>query len=181
MQVWSLASLSGLRIGYCHELWCRLHVWLRSGVAVAVAQASSYISNSTHSLGISICQRCGSKRRKKQNKKPTLRYHFLSIRVAITTKKSQKITTVGEEEEYWHTLYIAGENVECTTAIENRKVVLQNIKHEIMFMIQQLDCVYIQKHWKQGLEQVLSINIMAAFSTTDRRWKQPKCPLTDKG
>ena len=33
----SLASLSGLRIWHCHELWCRLQTWLGSGFAEAVA------------------------------------------------------------------------------------------------------------------------------------------------
>ena len=32
----SLASIHGLRIQYCHELWCRLQTRLGSGVAVAV-------------------------------------------------------------------------------------------------------------------------------------------------
>ena len=32
----SLALLSGLGIGLCHELWCRLQMQLRSSVAVAV-------------------------------------------------------------------------------------------------------------------------------------------------
>ena len=36
MQVPSLASLSGLRIWHCRELWCRLQMWLLSLVAVAV-------------------------------------------------------------------------------------------------------------------------------------------------
>ena len=36
-----LASLSGLRIWHCHEVWCRSQKWLRSGSAVAVVQASS--------------------------------------------------------------------------------------------------------------------------------------------
>ena len=35
-QVWDLALISGLRIQCCHELWCRLKMWLRSGIAVAV-------------------------------------------------------------------------------------------------------------------------------------------------
>ena len=26
--VWSLASLRGLKIRHCHELWCRLQMWL---------------------------------------------------------------------------------------------------------------------------------------------------------
>ena len=34
LQVQSLASLSGLRIWYCRELWCRSRMRLRSGVAV---------------------------------------------------------------------------------------------------------------------------------------------------
>ena len=37
MQVRSLASLSRLRIQCCHELWCRLQMWLRSCFAVVVA------------------------------------------------------------------------------------------------------------------------------------------------
>ena len=36
LQVQSLASLSGLRIRHCGELWCRLQTQLRSGIAVAV-------------------------------------------------------------------------------------------------------------------------------------------------
>ena len=36
MWVQSLASLSGLRIQYCRELWCRLQAQLRSGIAVVV-------------------------------------------------------------------------------------------------------------------------------------------------
>ena len=66
MQVRSLASLSGLRIWRCHELWCRLRVWLRSDVAVA--QAGSYSSDGTPSLGTSICLGYGPKKGKKRNK-----------------------------------------------------------------------------------------------------------------
>ena len=47
MQVGSLASLSGLMIWYCYELWCRSQTHLGSGVAVAVA--GSYSSDSTSS------------------------------------------------------------------------------------------------------------------------------------
>ena len=32
LRVQSLASLSGLKIKHCHELWCRLQTWLRSQV-----------------------------------------------------------------------------------------------------------------------------------------------------
>ena len=39
MRLWvrTLASLSGLGIWCCYELWCRLQMWLGSCVAVAVA------------------------------------------------------------------------------------------------------------------------------------------------
>ena len=65
MRVQSLAPLSGLRIWHCHELWCRSQTWLRSGVAVVVAQTSSCSSDSTPVLGSSICYRCGPKETKK--------------------------------------------------------------------------------------------------------------------
>ena len=62
MQVLSLAPLSGLRIWYCHELWCRLQIRLGSHISVAVVQASSCSSNSTPSLGTSICRQRSSKK-----------------------------------------------------------------------------------------------------------------------
>ena len=64
MQVWSLGSLRGLRIGHRCELWCRLQTWLRSGVVVAVAGAGagSCSSDSTPSLGTSICCEYGPKK-----------------------------------------------------------------------------------------------------------------------
>ena len=62
MWVRSLASLSGLRIRHDRELWCRSQRWLRSCVAVAVVQVSSCSSDSTPSLGISICLGYGPKK-----------------------------------------------------------------------------------------------------------------------
>jgi len=69
MQVRSQASLSGLRIQYCHELWCRVQTWLRSHVAVAVGQVSGYSTDLTPSLGTFICHRCNPKKQKKKKKK----------------------------------------------------------------------------------------------------------------
>ena len=66
MQVRTLASLSGLRIQRCCEVWCRLQTWL--GSPVAVAQVGSCSSDSVPSLGTSICCRCGHKRQNKQRK-----------------------------------------------------------------------------------------------------------------
>ena len=68
MQIQSLSFISGLRIQCCHELWCRSQTWLRSRVAVAVAQAGAY-ANSTPSLGTSICHTCRPKKQKKKERK----------------------------------------------------------------------------------------------------------------
>ena len=64
MRIWvlSLASLSGLRIRRCCELWCRSQMQLRSGVAVAVVQAGGYSSDLTPSMGTSICLWLGQKK-----------------------------------------------------------------------------------------------------------------------
>ena len=70
-QVQSLNSLSGLRIQHCLELWCRWQMQLGSGVAVAVAQAGSYSSNSTPSLGTSIMLWVRPYKKKKTKNKKT--------------------------------------------------------------------------------------------------------------
>ena len=61
MRVPSLASLSRLRIPHCCELWCRVQTGVRSRMAVAVVQAGSYSSDSTPSLGTSMCLGCENK------------------------------------------------------------------------------------------------------------------------
>ena len=63
----ALASLSGLGIQYCSELWCGSGMWLRPRLAVTVAQASGCSSDLTPSPEISICCRCGPKKKKKVN------------------------------------------------------------------------------------------------------------------
>ena len=70
MRIWvrSLALLSGSNIQHCRELWCRSQTQLRSCVAVAVALAGSYSSNSTPRLGTSICHTCGPKNKTKWKK-----------------------------------------------------------------------------------------------------------------
>ena len=67
-QVWYLASLSGLRIRRCCELWCKSQTGLGSQVAVAVVEAGGYNSNSTPGLGNSIYCWCSPRKIKtKQN------------------------------------------------------------------------------------------------------------------
>ena len=65
-QVQSLASLSGLRVQHCCDLWCSLQTWLRSGIAVAVVWVSGYSSDSTSALGTSICWGWPEKDQKKK-------------------------------------------------------------------------------------------------------------------
>ena len=89
-------SIPGLaqwvKIQRCCELWCWSEMCLRSGVAVAVVEVSSYSSSSTPSLGTSICQgsssRIGKKRQK--NKKTQLR---------LTNTFKRTISSVGSEIE----------------------------------------------------------------------------------
>ena len=68
MWVRSLGSLGGLRIQPCCELWCRSQKPLGSCIAAAVVQAKSCSSDSTSSLGTSICRRYGPKKKKKKKK-----------------------------------------------------------------------------------------------------------------
>ena len=66
-QVRSLALLSGLSIQCCHELWCRLQMWLGSLVAMAVMQAGSYSSDLTLAWDPPNAE--GVAQKKKTNKK----------------------------------------------------------------------------------------------------------------
>ena len=88
MRMWvgSLALLSGLRTRHCHKLWYRLQVQLGSRVAVAVVYASSCSSNSTPSLGTSICRGYGPEMKKKKKKekkekkgKTTEKYNYHTV------------------------------------------------------------------------------------------------------
>ena len=69
MKFRSLALLSGLKIWHSRELSYRSQRWLASGVAVALAWASSYSCNLTPSLGTSIHHRFVPKKTKKKKKK----------------------------------------------------------------------------------------------------------------
>ena len=72
--VQSLALLSGLRIRHCHELWCRLQMRLGSRAAVALAEAGSYSSDWTPSLGTSMCHGSGPRKWQKDKKKKITRH-----------------------------------------------------------------------------------------------------------
>ena len=97
IQIRSLVSLNGLRIQCCRELWHRSKMWLRPGVAVpvAVAVAGSCSSDSTPSLGTSICCRCGLKKKKDKKKKKSLlglswhqnKIHILTMTYSLGIRK----------------------------------------------------------------------------------------------
>ena len=52
-----------------HELWCRSQTRLGSCIAVAVAEAGSCSSDSTPTLGTSMCHRYNPKKQKKEKEK----------------------------------------------------------------------------------------------------------------
>ena len=80
-QVQSLASISGLKIPHCCELWCSLQIWLGSLVAVAKLAAAARI----RPLAWELPYAAGAalKRFKKQKRLRGYRkdkdYHFLSF------------------------------------------------------------------------------------------------------
>ena len=67
--IWSLAFLSGSVIQCCCELWYRLQARLRFPRCCGCGKASSYSSNSTPSLGTSICHKCGLKKKKRRRRR----------------------------------------------------------------------------------------------------------------
>jgi len=76
MHVLSLGALRRLRIRHCSELWCRSQMWLGSRVAVPVAVAGSCSSDSTPSLGASVCCKCSPKKKKKKEEEELQREHL---------------------------------------------------------------------------------------------------------
>ena len=75
----SIPGLSGLRIQRCCELGCRSQTLVRSHAAVGVVKAGSYSSNSSLSLGTSICCGCGPKETKKKKKMQTGRARYWCV------------------------------------------------------------------------------------------------------
>ena len=68
MRVLSLASLGGLSIWHCLELWCRSQTRLRSCAAVPVAKAGSYNYNVAPSWELPHATHVALKKQKKKKK-----------------------------------------------------------------------------------------------------------------
>ena len=93
----SLASLSGLRIRRCRELWCRSQTQLGSGVAVTGVWTGNCRSNWTSSLGTSTCCVCGAKKPGKEERERHLG-HFCSCSNTVDMKGRPLIPgELGEE------------------------------------------------------------------------------------
>ena len=76
MQIWSLALLKWVKDLALRELWCRSQTWLGSCTVVpAVSKAGRYGSNSTPTLGTSICCGYGSRKKKKRERERESQKH----------------------------------------------------------------------------------------------------------
>ena len=88
---WILGLAQRERI--CLELWRRSQMWLRSRIAVAVAQASGCSSDGTPSLGISMCHGRGPKNTNNKNKNKQIQSKGISkIAVQLTDMYKQELS-----------------------------------------------------------------------------------------
>ena len=86
-------------------------MWLGSHVSVAMAEAGSCSSNSTSSLGTSMCCRCGPKKQKKKKKKkkipnvlsffPFFFFFFFFFGLFRADLWHMKVPRIGVELELW--------------------------------------------------------------------------------
>ena len=72
MRVRSLALLSGLRVWYCCELWCRSQMGSDPKLLWLWCRPAAVSSNWIFSLGPAICCRCASPRPPPKRKKEIL-------------------------------------------------------------------------------------------------------------
>ena len=96
----ALASLSGLRIWRCYELWFKSQMML--GSDIAVVEASIYSSDSTPSLGTSICHGYGPKKNPNQNQNPHRRRQVRELELlwhARNSWKAHQLTTFCKRAE----------------------------------------------------------------------------------
>ena len=82
-------------------MWRRSQTWLRSEVAVVVALAGGYSSDSTSSLGTSIYHRCGPKKKKnppnsviKKNETMPFTTTGMDLEIIILSEVSQRRTNI---------------------------------------------------------------------------------------
>ena len=113
IRVRSLALLSDLRIWCCRELWCRSKMWLRSRTAVAMVQARSWSSDSTSSLGTSICCGCSPKKQKQKKK--------IKKGMKMSCSSHEETSSLGQEWERVVLGYISLGWSNCLTEQKGRR------------------------------------------------------------
>ena len=111
MWVQSLASLNGLGIQHCCKLQPRLHMWLKSGIAVAVVQAGSCSSDLTPHLRRSICHKCGPKKKfffnASQSSRLTLSPSVLLLKATfVEVRGGEHFCQVLSMQTYMHSFFL---------------------------------------------------------------------------
>ena len=103
MQVRSLALLSGLRIWCCYELWCRCRHSSYPKLLWPWCRPAAASSDSTPSLGASICCGCDPKKTKKKKEKESMVHIQTHQYRHISTKKIRQ-ETANKKRVYWNSL-----------------------------------------------------------------------------
>ena len=101
LRVRSLASLGGMGIRRCQDLWCRSQTQLGSRVAVAVVWVDSCSSDSTPSLGTSICHQWGPKKRQKEKE-------GVEVKSSRNSEDLQSLSVLLESAEEFGFLFFEG-------------------------------------------------------------------------
>ena len=112
MQVQSLAPLSELQIWCGCELWYSLQMWLGSGMAVA--EAGSCSSDSTPSMGTSICHGCVPKKKKKKKKKTKLgllKLDLICKQISFSMVITDRNGTNCREKNYASVIHLDGHQI----------------------------------------------------------------------
>ena len=121
LRVRSLPLLSGLTIRRCRELWCRLQTRLGSRVAVALAEAGGYSSDSTPSLGTSICHGSGPRNSKKKKKKGKGSKYRHSSDLALPWLWCRLAATAPIQPLAWEPPYATGAAQEIATTTTTKQ------------------------------------------------------------
>ena len=100
LQVRSLALLNGLRIWRCHELWCRLQMWLGSCIAYG-SGVSSCSSDLTPNLGTSTCPRVRPQNKTKQNNELAKTEPKFSAQSLTQSHKVNRFKFYLHESKWW--------------------------------------------------------------------------------